>query len=139
MRVLRLVYGDPRAAAELAARLTERQRAGLDPLPTEPAELAPALLRGYRREIRALPEDTRLLLLLAAADQYPVATHAFLRAVAAARLDTRPLEAAETAGLAHATAGGVGFRDAWTRIAAYETAVPADRRDVHRLDRKSVV
>lgn len=133
MRVLRLVYGDPRAAAELAARLTERQRAGLDPLPTEPAELAPALLRGYRREIRALPEDTRLLLLLAAADQYPVATHAFLRAVAAARLDTRPLEAAETAGLAHATAGGVGFRDAWTRIAAYETAVPADRRDVHRL------
>ncbi|MDX2681856.1 helix-turn-helix transcriptional regulator [Streptomyces soliscabiei] len=133
VRVLRLVYGDPRAAAELAARLTERQRAGLDPLPTEPAELAPALLRGHRREIRALPEDTRLLLLLAAADQYPVATHAFLRAVAAARLDTRPLEAAEAAGLAYATAGGVGFRDAWTRIAAYETAVAADRRDVHRL------
>ncbi|MFI5793835.1 LuxR C-terminal-related transcriptional regulator [Streptomyces sp. NPDC051677] len=133
VRVLRLVYGDPRAAAELAARLTERQTAGLDPLPTEPADLAPVLLHGYRREIRALPEDTRLLLLLAAADQYPVATHAFLRAVAAARLDTRPLEAAEAAGLAYATAGGVGFRDAWTRIAAYETAVPADRRDVHRL------
>ncbi|WP_443072156.1 helix-turn-helix transcriptional regulator [Streptomyces sp. NBC_01485] len=133
MRVLRLVYGDPRAAAELAARLTGRQAAGLDPLPTEPADLAPALLRGCRREIRALPEDTRLLLLLAAADQYPVATHAFLRAVAAARLDTRPLDAAEAAGLAYATAGGVGFRDAWTRIAAYETAAPADRRDVHRL------
>ncbi|MGW0581774.1 helix-turn-helix transcriptional regulator, partial [Streptomyces sp. NPDC002920] len=25
------------------------------------------------------------------------------------------------------------FRDAWTRIAAYETAAPGDRRDVHRL------
>ncbi|SEP90092.1 regulatory protein, luxR family [Streptomyces sp. yr375] len=133
MRALRLVYGDPRAAAELAARLTVRQAAGLDPLPTEPADLAPAVLRGCRAELRALPEDTRLLLLLAAADQYPVATHAFLRAVAAARLDTRPLDAAEAAGLAYATAGGVGFRDAWTRIAAYETAAPADRRDVHRL------
>ncbi|MFF4585906.1 LuxR C-terminal-related transcriptional regulator [Streptomyces sp. NPDC001388] len=133
MRVLRLVYGDQRAAAELAARLTDRQAAGLDPLPTHPAELAPGLLHGYRGEIRALPDDTRLLLLLAAADQYPVATHAFLRAVAAARLDTRPLETAEAAGLAYATAGGVGFRDAWTRIAAYETAAPADRRDAHRL------
>ncbi|GAB7102716.1 helix-turn-helix transcriptional regulator [Streptomyces phaeofaciens JCM 4814] len=133
LRVLRLVHGDPRAAAELAARLTEQQAAGLDPLPTDPAELAPEVLSAHRREIRTLPDDTRLLLLLAAADQYPVATHAFLRAVAAARLDTRPLEAAETAGIAHATVGGVGFRDAWTRIAVYETAAPDDRRDVHRL------
>ncbi|MFE7645915.1 LuxR C-terminal-related transcriptional regulator [Streptomyces phaeoluteigriseus] len=133
VRVLRLVYGDPRAAAGLAARLTERQAAGLDPLPVEPADLAPELLRSRRRALRTLPDDTRLLLLLAAADQYPVATHAFLRAVAAARLDTRCLESAETAGLAHAAAGGVRFADPWTRIAAYESAGPADRRDVHRL------
>ncbi|MEV1067786.1 helix-turn-helix transcriptional regulator [Streptomyces sp. NPDC050263] len=133
MRVLRLVHGDPRAAVEVAARLTDRQAAGLDPLPAEPVDLAPEILRAHRREVRALPDDTRLVLLLAAADQYPVATHAFLRAVVAARLDTRPLEAAEAAGVAYATAGGVGFRDAWTRIAAYETAVPADRRDAHRL------
>ncbi|MGW2979623.1 LuxR C-terminal-related transcriptional regulator [Streptomyces humidus] len=133
VRVLRLVHGDPRAAVEAADRLTERQAAGLDPLPAEPVELAPERLSAQRREVRALPEDTRLVLLLAAADQYPVATHAFLRAVAAVRLDTRPLEAAEAAGIAYATAGGVGFRDAWTRIAAYETASPADRRDVHRL------
>jgi DNA-binding CsgD family transcriptional regulator len=132
-RVLRATYGDPRAVAELLPRLTPRQAAGLDPLPTEPASLAPALLSRHRQEIRALPDDTRLLLLLAAADQYPVATHAFLRAVAAGRLDTRPLEAAEAAGVAHATAGGVVFRDAWTRIAAYETGSAADRRDVHRL------
>ncbi|MDQ1043570.1 helix-turn-helix transcriptional regulator [Streptomyces sp. V4I2] len=133
VRVLRAVYGDPRAAAELVPLLTERQSAGLDPLPTEPAELAPALLRAHRAETQALPDDTRLLLLLAAADQYPVPTHAFLRAVTAARLDTRPLEAAEKAGVAQATAGGVVFRDAWTRIAAYETGSPADRRVVHRL------
>ncbi|GGX23996.1 hypothetical protein GCM10010321_43360 [Streptomyces chartreusis] len=133
MRVLRAVYGDRRAAAELLPRLTDRQLTGTDPLPTEPAELAPALLREHRAEIRALPDDTRLLLLLAAADQYPVSTDAFLRAVVAARLDTRCLDAAEAAGIAHAGAGGVAFRDAWTRIAAYETGTPADRRDVHRL------
>ncbi|MEU9456891.1 LuxR C-terminal-related transcriptional regulator [Streptomyces sp. NPDC048277] len=132
-RVLRVVYEDRRAAAELVPRLTERQATGLDPLPVEPAELAPRLLHALRREIRALPDDTRLLLLLAAADQYPVATHAFLRAVTAARVDTRPLEAAETAGVAHAGAGGVFFRDAWTRIAAYGTASPADRREAHLL------
>ncbi|MFI6558768.1 LuxR C-terminal-related transcriptional regulator [Streptomyces sp. NPDC050534] len=133
VRVLHAVYGDPRAAAELVARLTGRQAAGLDPLPVEPAEQAPQLLRSLRAEIRSLPDGTRLLLLLAAADQYPVATHAFLRAVAAVRLDTRPLEAAEAVGVAHAGAGGVVFRDPWTRIAAYETGSPADRRDVHRL------
>ncbi|MFD5543010.1 LuxR family transcriptional regulator, partial [Streptomyces sp. NPDC127079] len=132
-RLRRLVYEDQRAAAELVPRLTERQAAGADPLPVEPAELAPRLLGTLRREIRALPDDTRLLLLLAAADQYPVTTHAFLRAVTAVRVDTRPLEAAETAGIAHAGAGGVSFRDAWTRIAAYETASPADRRAAHQL------
>nr|WP_256333134.1 LuxR family transcriptional regulator [Streptomyces sp. cf386] len=133
VRVLRAVYGDPRAAAELVPRLTDRQATGVDPLPTAPAELAPSLLRERRAEIRALPDDTRLLLLLAAADQYPVSTDAFLRAVMAARLDTRLLDAAEAAGIAHSGAGGVVFRDAWTRIAAYETGSPADRRDVHHL------
>jgi DNA-binding CsgD family transcriptional regulator len=133
VRLLHSVHGDPRAAAELVTLLTDRQSAGLDPLPTEPADLAPALLRVLRAQIRALPDDTRLLLLLAAADQYPVATHAFLRAVTAARLDTRPLETAEAAGVAHSGPGGVVFRDAWTRIAAYESGSPADRRDVHRL------
>lgn len=133
VRVLCAAYGDPRAAAELVPLLTERQAAGLDPLPADPAALAPELLRAHRRAIRALPGDTRLLLLLAAADQYPVQTHAFLRAVAAAHLDTGSLEAAEAAGIAHATATGVVFRDAWTRIAAYESGSSADRRDMHRL------
>ncbi|MGW0820621.1 LuxR C-terminal-related transcriptional regulator [Streptomyces sp. NPDC002845] len=132
-RVLRAAHGDPRAVAELVPALTERQSTGLDPLPAEPSALAPELLRAHRREIRTLPDDTRFLLLLAAADQHPVPSHAFLRAVAAAGLDTRALDAAETAGLAHATAGGIVFRDAWTRIAAYETASAADRLDAHRL------
>ncbi|MFD4414429.1 LuxR C-terminal-related transcriptional regulator [Streptomyces sp. NPDC058476] len=129
VRVLRAAHGDARAAADLAAVLTDRQRAGLDPLPAQP----PALPPGCRQEVRAQPDSTRFLLLLAAADQYPVATHAFLRAVTAARLDTRPLDAADVAGLAHATAGGVVFRDHRTRVAAYDTASATDRRAVHLL------
>lgn len=127
--MLRAAHGDRRAAAELASVLTERQLTGLDPLPAQP----PVLLRAYRQEVRALPDSTRFLLLLAAADQYPVAGRAYLRAVTAARLDTRPLDAAEAAGLAHATADGIVFRDPWTRIAAYETVRPSDRREVHQL------
>ncbi|MFD4523912.1 LuxR C-terminal-related transcriptional regulator [Streptomyces sp. NPDC058470] len=129
VRVLRAAHGDRHAAAELASLLTERQLTGLDPLPAGP----PALLRAYRQEVRALPDSTRFLLLLAAADQHPVTTHAYLRAVTAARLDTRHLDAAEAAGLAHGTADGIVFRDQWTRIAAYETVRPSDRREVHQL------
>ena len=95
VRLLHAAHGDPRAAAELAAALTPRQLTGLDPLPAEPLALAPALLRTHRREVRALPDDTRFLLLLAAADQYPVPTHAYARAVTAAGLDTRPLDTAD--------------------------------------------
>ncbi|MDX2934871.1 helix-turn-helix transcriptional regulator [Streptomyces ipomoeae] len=133
VRLLHAAHGDPRAAAELAAALTERQACGLDPLPAEPLTLAPALLRDHRRDVRALPDDTRFLLLLAAADQHPFPTHAYARAVTAARLDTGPVDAAEAAGLAHATAQGIVFRDAWTRIAVYESAAMDDRRAAHRL------
>lgn len=133
MRLVRAAYGDSHAVAELTASLTSRQLSGLDPLPYEQAELAPALLHGHRRRIRALPEDTRLLLLVAAADQYPVPAHAFLRAVAAAGLDTAAADPAEAAGLAHATAAGITFRDPWIRIAAYEAASAEDRREAHHL------
>ncbi|MEU5340953.1 LuxR C-terminal-related transcriptional regulator [Streptomyces sp. NPDC020766] len=133
VRVLRAVHGDPHAAVELAAALSEHQLAGLEPLPAEPVAVAPGLLRSQRREIRTLPPDTRRLLLIAAADQYPLATHAFQRAVNAARLDTGPLDDAEAAGFAQPTSAGVVFRDPWTRIAAYETASALDRRETHRL------
>ncbi|MER6133161.1 LuxR C-terminal-related transcriptional regulator [Streptomyces sp. NPDC001815] len=133
IRVLRAVHGDPLAAAELTAVLDERQLAGLEPLPADPVTVVPGLLRSLRPEFRSLPPDTRRLLLIAAADQHPVATHAYQRAVTAARLDTGPLDDAEAAGLARATSGGVVFRDPWTRIAAYETASAVDRRETHRL------
>ncbi|MDX6345543.1 MAG: hypothetical protein QOF84_333 [Streptomyces sp.] len=133
VRLARLVYDDHRAVAELTATLTGRQASGLEPLPYEPVLLAPAVLRGYRSRIRRLPHDTRHLLLVAAADQQPVPAHAFLRAVAAAGLDTTATDPAEAAGLAHASAAGITFGDPWIRIAAYEAASAEDRRAAHVL------
>ncbi|WTP53253.1 LuxR C-terminal-related transcriptional regulator [Streptomyces tauricus] len=133
VRVLCAAHGDPLAAAELAAVLGERQRAGLEPLPADLVGAVPGLLRSRRPEVRSLAPATRRLLLIAAADQHPFATRAYQRAVAAARLDTGPLDDAEAAGLARTTSAGVVFRDPWTRIAAYETASAVDRRETHRL------
>ncbi|MET9563003.1 helix-turn-helix transcriptional regulator [Streptomyces tauricus] len=133
VRVLCAAHGDPLAAAELAAVLGERQRAGLEPLPADLVGAVPGLLRSRRPEVRSLAPATRRLLLIAAADQHPYATRAYQRAVAAARLDTGPLDDAEAAGLARTTSAGVVFRDPWTRIAAYETASAVDRRETHRL------
>ncbi len=133
VRVLCAVHGDPLAAAEFAAVLGERQRAGLEPLPADPVGAVPGLLRSRRPALRSLAPATRRLLLIAAADQHPFATRAYQRAVAAARLDTGLLDDAEAAGLARTTSAGVVFRDPWTRVAAYETASAADRRETHRL------
>ncbi|MGN9819859.1 LuxR C-terminal-related transcriptional regulator [Streptomyces sp. SD11] len=133
VRVLCAAHGDPLAAAELAAVLGERQRAGLEPLPADFVGAVPGLLRSRRPEVRSLAPATRHLLLIAAADQHPYATRAYQRAVAAARLDTGSLDDAEAAGLARTTSAGVVFRDPWTRIAAYETASAVDRRETHRL------
>ncbi|MFD6287677.1 LuxR C-terminal-related transcriptional regulator [Streptomyces sp. NPDC060205] len=133
VRVLCAAHGDPLAAAELAAVLGERQRAGLEPLPADLVGAVPGLPRSRRPEVRSLAPATRRLLLIAAADQHPFATRAYQRAVAAARLDTGPLDDAEAAGLARTTSAGVVFRDPWTRIAAYETASAVDRRETHRL------
>ncbi|MCW2875009.1 helix-turn-helix transcriptional regulator [Actinacidiphila oryziradicis] len=120
-------------AAALAATLNARQLSGAEPLPSEPADWDPGLLREHRQRVRGLPDNTRYLLMLAAADQHPVPTHAFLRAVTAAGLDTGVLEPAEAAGIAHTATTGVVFRDPWTRIAAYETAPAENRREAHQL------
>ena len=132
--VLRAVYGDPRAAAELVPLLTDRQSAGPGPAADRTRRTRPrAAARATARRSGRCPTTPGSF----CSSRRPTSTRSpptpSSRAVTAAHLDTRPLEAAEAAGIAHAAAGGVVFRDAWTRIAAYETGSPADRRDVHRL------
>ncbi|NUT42106.1 MAG: AAA family ATPase, partial [Thermoactinospora sp.] len=70
-RVIAEAEGNPLALLHFAAGLTDDQRAGhLAPLPlTEPGSpLAGRLERSLRAAIRRLPDPTRLLLLVAAAD-----------------------------------------------------------------------
>ena len=57
--------GNPLALVEVAQELTTAQLAGDAPLP-EPVPLGRALEQLYRRETRALPPDTQMLLLAAA-------------------------------------------------------------------------
>ncbi|MCY1141151.1 LuxR C-terminal-related transcriptional regulator [Actinoplanes sp. Pm04-4] len=62
-----LAEGHPAALAELAASLTPQQRRGLAPPPVSLPARSPLRLR-FRTALDALPEATRRLLLLAAAD-----------------------------------------------------------------------
>ncbi|MFI8292885.1 LuxR C-terminal-related transcriptional regulator [Streptomyces sp. NPDC085614] len=132
VRVLRAVHGHSTAAAELAATLTPGERTGQLPLPDPLARRLPTT-EGHRARLARLPAPSRRLLLLAAADQHPVDSRAFLRAVAATGLDTADLAPAEEAGLVRSTAAGPVFPDALLRAVVYDSARPEDRRSAHQL------
>ncbi|MEV6210166.1 LuxR C-terminal-related transcriptional regulator [Kitasatospora sp. NPDC051914] len=80
-----------------------------------------------------VPAAGRRLLLLAAADQYPVESRAFLRAVAAAGYDTADLAPAQDAGLLRSTAAGIEFCDPLLRAVVHDSARPEERRAAHQL------
>ena len=87
--------------------------------------------QAYVDRIRGLPDDTRSLLLLAAAD---TTTSLAVVGAAAAELGidgAAALEPAETAGLVHASGGGIEFRHPLVRSAAYHTAPFAQRARAH--------
>ncbi|MEV6330226.1 LuxR C-terminal-related transcriptional regulator [Streptomyces sp. NPDC051909] len=131
VRVRLAVYGDARAAAEFTAALTARERAGLDPLPDPLTRRLPATEQ-HRARLARLPTATRRLLLLAAADQHPVESRAFDRAVVAAGHRPADLEPAEEAGLIRSTAAGLVFADPLVRDVVYDSAGPEERRLAHR-------
>jgi DNA-binding CsgD family transcriptional regulator len=113
-----------------------------------PRELSPAELAGgfgpraimavpgrieesFRRRLRALPEDTRLLVLVASAE--PVGDPALLwRAAEQLEIAAAALEPAITTGLLDVE-GWVRFRHPLVRSAVYQLASPDDRRMVHRV------
>ncbi|MEU8621897.1 LuxR C-terminal-related transcriptional regulator [Streptomyces sp. NPDC048623] len=131
VRVRLAVYGDARAAAEFTAALTARERAGLDPLPDPLTRRLPSAEQ-HRTRLARLPVSARRLLLLAAADQHPVESRAFDRAVVAAGHDPAGLEPAEDAGLIRSTAAGLVFADPLVRDVVYDSAAPEERRLAHR-------
>ena len=122
------VAGNPLALVELAAELTAGELSGAVPLGW-PLRFGGRLEELYLARVRALPGDTRTLLLVAAADPTgdPV-----LVAGAAGQLGAGP-EAGEAAGTGRLVSWQprVRFRHPLIRSAAYYAAPAAARRAAH--------
>ncbi|MGK5629185.1 ATP-binding protein [Streptomyces sp. URMC 123] len=133
-RLVEEAQGNPLALIELATALTPAQRAGqLSPLalPDSASPLPSRMQDAFAEQIRRLPEATRTVLLVAAADDtgdLPLVLGAAGRCGAA----TEDLEPAERAGLALLSGMTVRFRHPLVRHAAYRGAPLARRIAAHR-------
>jgi len=121
--------GNPLALVELPRGLSPAELAGGFRLP-EVLPLPEGIEQDFLRRVEGLPEPTRLLLVVAAAE--PTGDPALLRR-AAGRLGI-PAQAATPAAEAGLLEFGawVRFRNPLVRAAAYQSASPADRQMVHR-------
>jgi DNA-binding CsgD family transcriptional regulator len=122
------VAGNPLALVELAGELTSGELSGAVPL-SWPLRFGGRLEELYLSRVRALPADTQLLLLLAAAD--PTGDPALV-AEAAGQLGTGP-EAGEAAGTQRLVSWRprVRFGHPLIRSAAYYAAPAGARRRAH--------
>jgi DNA-binding CsgD family transcriptional regulator/tetratricopeptide (TPR) repeat protein len=128
-RMLAEAHGNPLALLELPRGLPPAELAGGFALPDALA-LSESIEASFRRRLDALPADTRLLLLVAAAD--PVGDPVLVWQ-AAGRLGIRAEAAtpAAEAGLLEVGAR-VLFRHPLVRSAAYRSASLQERQDAHR-------
>src|ERR671914_1044591 len=122
--------GNPLAIVELASLLSYDQLAGREPLPS-PLPLSAGVERLFADRVATLPNETRTLLLVAAADDTGAADVVF---GAASRLgvDSGALEAAERAELVRVEGGELRFRHPLVRSAIYGTALLSARHSAHR-------
>jgi DNA-binding CsgD family transcriptional regulator len=128
-RIVAESHGNPLALLELPRAWTAPALAGGFGLP-DGASVSAKIEESFRRRMTPLPDDSRRLLLVAAAD--PVGDPALIRA-AADRLGI-PADAADpatTAGLLDGRAD-LRFRHPMVRSVVYQDAAFADRRLVHR-------
>lgn len=127
--VLTVAAGNPLALIEIASRLTPDERTGRATLP-DPLRPAGRLAAMFERRIVALPDDTRMALLLAAAGGGD--TGVIWRACAAAGVDPHALDPAESGGLISVEGTTLRFAHPLVRGAAYHVMSPAERRLAHR-------
>jgi DNA-binding CsgD family transcriptional regulator len=128
-RILAEARGNPLALLELPQTLTPAELAGGWGLPTAPPPES-ALEESFRRRLERLPSETRLLLLVAAAE--PVGDPALLcRAAQRLGLGVEAAAPAEADGLFR-LGSGVAFRSPCVRSVVYHSAPLADRLSVHR-------
>jgi DNA-binding CsgD family transcriptional regulator len=128
-RIVAETRGNPLALLELPRELRLAELAGGFGLPGAQG-LSGTIEDSFRRRLARLPIETRRLLLLAAAE--PVGD-ALLVGRAAERLAIGPeaADTAETGGLVSFGARVI-FRHPLVRSAAYRSASPEERREVHR-------
>jgi DNA-binding CsgD family transcriptional regulator len=120
--------GNPGVLLELAGGMSPEKLAGGFGLPSA-VELAPSVEQSFRQQLASLPEATRRLLLVAAAD--PTADPVLIWQ-AAGVLGVRATDAAPAAEAGLIESGGlVRFRDPLARFAVYRTASPAERQSAH--------
>jgi DNA-binding CsgD family transcriptional regulator/tetratricopeptide (TPR) repeat protein len=127
-RVVAEAQGNPLALLELPRGMTVEELAGGYAAPGAP--LSGRIEESFVRRLAALGEDTRRLVLLAAAE--PVGDPVLiLRAAARLDLDRQAASPADAAGLLSFGAR-VRFRHPLVRSAVYQAATPEERRRVHR-------
>ena len=120
--------GNPLALLELVRGLTPAELAGGFGLPGA-VELSRSIEQSFRRQLDALPADTRRLLQLAAAD--PVGEPLLVwRAAERLGIPAQAATPAAEAGLLE-LGGRVRFRHPLVRSAAYRSASPEEKRAIH--------
>jgi DNA-binding CsgD family transcriptional regulator len=126
-RLFRSTAGNPLALLELAP-----DAAHLAQLPwSGPLPVSTSIRHAFTRQSSALPESTRRLLVLAAANDGG-GLDVLLRAADALGLDAGELAAAERTGLVRSEGATVEFRHPLARSALYGDATPTERRLAHR-------
>ncbi|MGP4112762.1 ATP-binding protein [Streptomyces sp. 4N509B] len=133
-RVIAEAEGSPLALIELSGMLGPEERAGRVPaltLYTEAATPAGRVETAYRERIAALPERTRTLLAVAAADGTR-GLDLILRAAGRLAAVAADLEPAEHAGLVRVGADVLAFRHPLVKAAAYRGAPLSVRQAAHR-------
>jgi DNA-binding CsgD family transcriptional regulator len=122
--------GNPLALLELPRGLCPSELAGGFGLPRA-LSLESRIEQSFQERLEALPEDTRHLLLVAAAE--PTGDLALLwRAAERLHISGAVLDAAETAGLIEVDSWRVRFRHPLVRSVFYGTATPQERSRAHR-------
>ncbi len=128
-RMIAETRGNPLALLELPGRMSAAELAGGFELPAAAADLPAHIEDHYLRRVGELPEETRRLLLLAAADPLGDATLVW-RAGRELGLDNGALTPAEEAELLE-IGSSVRFRHPLVRSAVYRAASDDSRRRVH--------
>ena len=128
-RIVAEARGNPLALLQLPLGLTAAEMAGGFGLPGPPA-VASRIEDSFHRQVQALPDDTRQLLLTAAAEPTGDVTLLW-RAVDKQGIDSGVATPAQAAGLLELGAR-VRFRHPLVRSAIYRAAPESDRRAAHR-------